>query len=84
MKRVVALLVATLALAAYDLLIGQHSQTRWAPIYRLFFAVSQPFFKHLDKYPLRPFVIFGVVSLQFFFPGKAVAHRLKLFVKSFF
>src|SRR3989344_6265782 len=72
---------ASLTLAVYNLLVGQHRLARRAPINQSFLAVSQAPFEHLDENPLRPFVIFGVVGFQMLVPGKAAAYRLELAVK---
>ena len=57
---------------ALDLLVGQNRFTARAPVDHRFFPDRQPFLKHLDKQPLGPFVVLGIVSLQTLFPGKAV------------
>src|SRR3990167_451964 len=75
--------LAALALPGNNLFVRQNGFTRRAPIDRLFFPVRKAMLEHLDKNPLRPFVVFRVVGCEFFFPCKAVSNHFQLAVKIF-
>src|SRR3989338_3668763 len=65
------------------LFVRKYSFTRWTPIDRGFFPICEPVVKKLDKNPLSPLVVLGVVGLEAFLPCKPVSDFRKLAIKIF-
>ena len=70
---------ATFAFSIYHFFICQTYLTGKTPVYMGFRFICQTFFKKLQKYPLRPFIIIWVSSIYFPRPIKRKTERFQLF-----
>ena len=66
------------AFAVNDLFIGEHGLIDWVPVDDLGFAVSNAFFKHLQKQPLVPLVVAWIAGGDFARPVDRQTHGLHL------
>ena len=64
-----------------NFLIGKPCFARWTIIDRQILLICQPFFKKLQKNPLRPFVVFWISRIHHSFPIITKPKRLKLLDK---
>ena len=72
------LAAAAFANAVHDLLVGKHALAAGAPVDRHFLFVCQSLFEHLQKNPLRPFIILRVGGVDLARPVEGKTERLQL------
>ena len=71
--------VAAPAFAVNHLLVGENRLILWTPPLQRFFLIGQILFKQLSKYPLRPFVVFWVASINLARPIDTSTDTAQLF-----